>query len=160
MMSQRREKTVQDSYTEQVHILSPADLNGYQRLFGGKLMEWIDIVSGVVARRHSECNVTTAVVDTLQFKGPAYTNETIVLTGKLTYVGRTSMEVCVTTYVEELNGKKRLINQAYSVMVALDEHERPTEVSGLILTTDEEKQEWDAALKRVTVRKMRDAKNF
>ena len=31
------------------------------------------------------------------------------------------MEVCVRTYVEELNGHKRLINVAYLVMVALDE---------------------------------------
>ncbi|MEG1441048.1 MAG: acyl-CoA thioesterase, partial [Oscillospiraceae bacterium] len=50
-------KRVEDSHTEQVHILSPPDLNGYDRLFGGKLMEWMDIVAGVVARRHSECNV-------------------------------------------------------------------------------------------------------
>ena len=39
------------------------------------------------------------------------------------------MEVCVRTYVEELNGHKRLINVAYLVMVALDENERPVAVS-------------------------------
>ena len=35
------EKYVRDSYTEQVQILSQSSLNGYKRLFGGRLMEWI-----------------------------------------------------------------------------------------------------------------------
>ena len=75
------EKYVRDSYTEQVQILSQSSLNGYKRLFGGRLMEWIDVVAGVVARRHSNRNVTTAAVDNLRFEGPAYGNETIVLCG-------------------------------------------------------------------------------
>ena len=157
---QQKEKTVKDSYTEQVHILSPADLNGYHRLFGGQLMEWIDIVAGVVARRHSEKNVTTAVVDTLRFQGPAYANDTILLTGKVTYVGNTSMEVCVTTYVEFLNGVQHMINKAYFVMVALDENEHPTTVPRLKLLTEEEQREWDAAIRRKEVRQMRREENF
>lgn len=58
-------------------------------------MEWIDIVAGVVARRHSHCNQTTASVDSLQFKEAVYMNDTLILFGKLTYVGHTSMEVQV-----------------------------------------------------------------
>ena len=46
------EKRVKDSYAEQVHVLTQANINGYNRLFGGQLMEWIDIVAAVVARRH------------------------------------------------------------------------------------------------------------
>ena len=149
------EKYVRDSYTEQVQILSQSSLNGYKRLFGGRLMEWIDVVAGVVARRHSNRNVTTAAVDNLRFEGPAYGNETIVLCGYITYTGRTSMEVCVRTYVEELNGHKRLINVAYLVMVALDENERPVEVPRLVLTTEEERREWEAAQERTRIRKER-----
>ena len=62
------EKRVSDSYTEQIHILMPQHINGYKRLFGGVLMEWIDVLAAVVARRHANCNVTTASVDNLQFK--------------------------------------------------------------------------------------------
>lgn len=36
------EKRVSESRTEQVQILSQGSLNGYKRLFGGKLMEWIE----------------------------------------------------------------------------------------------------------------------
>ncbi len=145
------EKRVSDSITEQVHVLSQGNLNGYKRLFGGQLMSWIDVVAAVVARRHSEKNVTTAVVDMLQFNAPAYANDTVCIVGKMTYVGRTSMEVKVTAYVEELSGERKLINTAYVVMVALDENERPTEVPGLILETEEEMQEYEKA----KIRKMR-----
>ena len=143
-----KEKKVNESYAEQVQILTQANLNGYSRLFGGQLMEWIDIVAAVVARRHSECNVTTAVVDMLEFKRPAYANDTIIIKGKITYAGKTSMEIKVETFVEALSGEKTLINTAYLVMVALDENDRPTAVPGLIIESDEEKNEYSSALLR------------
>lgn len=154
------EKRVRDSYSEQVQILTQANINGYNRLFGGQLMEWIDIVAAVVARRHSGRNVTTAVVDTLTFQAPAYPNDTLNVCGYITYVGRTSMEVCVKTYVESLDGTKELINTAYLVMVALDENEKPTEVPRLMLETDEERKEWEAAERRVRLRKKRNRENY
>ena len=126
-------KRVSDSMTEQVQIIMNEQINGYGRLFGGRLVEWIDIVAGVVARRHSNCNITTAAIDNLHFKEAARVNQTVVLNGRITYVGKTSMEVRVDTFVEALSGKKTLVNRAYLVMVALDENERPTPVPPLLL---------------------------
>lgn len=154
------EKRVKDSFAEQVHILTQANINGYNRLFGGQLMEWIDIVAAVVARRHSGKNVTTAVVDTLSFKGPAHPNDTVIICGYITYVGKTSMEVCTKTYVEHLDGSRTIINTAYLVMVALDENERPTEVPRLVIETEDEKNEWIAAEKRAVLRKQRRVENY
>jgi acyl-CoA hydrolase len=148
-------KKVSDSRTEQIQILMPEHINGFNRLFGGKLMEWIDVVAAVVARRHSGCNVTTASVDNLQFKSAAYINSTIFLSGQVTYVGKTSMEVRVTTYVENLNGIRHMINRAYLVLVALDEHDNPVPVPSLVLETDEERLEWEAGEKRRELRKQR-----
>ena len=142
------EKRVKDSVSQQVHVLTMSNLNGYNRLFGGQLLSWIDEVAAVVARRHANCNVTTAAIDMLKFKKAAYANETVVLRGKITYTGNTSMEIEVKTYVEKLDGEKVLINEAYVIMVALDENEKPTKVPSLILETDEDKQNWVQALKR------------
>ena len=124
------EKTVQDSITEQVHILMPENLNGYGRLFGGRLMQWIDEVAGVTARRHSGCNVTTAAVSELQFHAAAHVNDVVVLEGRILRVGNTSMEVQVDTFVER-PGERVHINRAKLVMVALDENEHPTPVPKL-----------------------------
>lgn len=146
-------KHVCDSATEQVQIILPKDINGYDRLFGGRLMEWIDVLAAVVSRRHSNRNVTTVAVDNLTFKAAAYVNSTIVLSGRITYVGRTSMEVRVDTYVEALDGSRSLINTAYLVMIALDEDERPTPVPPLILDTDEERAGYEAGKARTAHRK-------
>ena len=149
------EKRVSDSKTEQIQIILPQHINGYRRLFGGTLMEWVDIVASVVARRHSEAEVTTVAIDNLHFKAPAYVNSTVILIGRMTYVGRTSMEVRVDTYVESLSGERYKVNKAYFVLVALDEHERPKPCPGLILETEEEKREWEAGQKRNDLRKQR-----
>ena len=140
-MTEKKMKRVADSYTTQVQVLTQGNLNGYNRLFGGKLMSWMD----VVARRHSERNVTTVRVEDLEFRAPAHANDTLVITGHITHAGRTSMEVCVHVYVEALSGERKLINRAHFIMVALDEHERPTEVPGLLLETDQQREEWQLA---------------
>ena len=138
-------KRISDSLTTHVEILMPADLNGYNRLFGGRLMQWIDVVAGVVARRHSGCEVTTASVDQLEFQAPAFVNDTIAMEGRITHVGRTSMEVRVDTFVESLGGERRQVNRAYLVMVALDpKTHKPTPVPSLLLETEEDFAEWEA----------------
>ena len=118
-------------------------------------MEWIDIVAGVVARRHSHCNQTTASVDNLQFKEAVRLNDTLILLGKITYVGHTSMEVQVDSYVEDLDGTRKLVNTAFFVMVALDEKDHPVQVPGLILETEEEKAAWESGKPRNERRKQR-----
>ena len=125
------EKLKKDSYTEQVQILTQSNMNGFGRLFGGQLMEWIDIVAAVTARRHSQRNVTTVLVDSLEFKHPARVNDTLVLTGNIEKVGNSSMDIAVNTYIEYLSGERKLINKARLVMVALDENDRPTPVPRL-----------------------------
>ncbi len=148
-------KRVSDSLTEQVQIIMPSHSNGSNRLFGGQLVEWIDVVASVVARRHSGCNITTAAIDNLQFKEGAYLNNTLVLIGRITYVGKTSMEIRVDSYVEDLSGIRKVINRAYLVMVAIDENEMPTEVPPLVLETESEKAEWEAGKKRRELRSNR-----
>lgn len=151
------EKRVSASRTEQVQILMNKDMNGSHRLFGGRLMEWIDVVAAVVARRHSELAVTTAAIDSLEFRAPAYTNNTLCLIGSITYVGKTSMEVRVDSFTEDLHGKRTLINRAYLVMVALDDDGHPAQVPALILETDEEHQEWCSGKHRCEMRRQRRA---
>lgn len=156
----KSEKRVSDSISEQIQILMPQDINGTGRLFGGKLVEWIDIVAGVVARRHSECNVITAAIDNLQFKEGAYINDTLVVIGRLTYVGRTSMEVRIDTYVEDLSGMRKPINRAYLVLVAIDEEGNPQTVPRLVIETESERAEWEGAIKRTELRRLRRTEGY
>ena len=136
-------------------IVMPQHCNGYTkpRLFGGQLMAWIDVIGAVAARRYTNSAVTTARIDNLNFIAPAYLNDTVVQEARVTWTGHTSMEVRVDSYVEQLDGTRSAINQAYLVFVALDENDRPKKVPRFVPETEEEQAEYEAAIQRKEIRK-------
>ena len=150
----RPPKPVSASRSQQVHIVTPSDVNASYTLFGGMLMQWIDIVAGVTARRHSECDVRTAAVDHLAFLAPAYINDIVSIDGRVTYVGTTSMEICVDTWVERMGQlhEKLHVNRAYLTMVAVDQDGKPTPVPGLIPETEAEKADFEGGRTRRALR--------
>ena len=155
-------KTVEDSRTEITKLLQYEHINGENRLFGGRLMAWIDEAAAVAAMRHAGGYVTTCAVDDLRFKKGAYLNDILVLIARLTYVGRTSMEVRVDTFLEDRStGMRTLINHAYLVEVHVDEAGNPIPIEyGLELRTPVEKMEWEGACRRIAVRKQRSQEGF
>ena len=153
-------KKVSESCIEQVYQIRPEHLNGAGRLFGGRLMEWIDEVAGLVGIRHSQCNVITASVDNLKFIRGVFQNNLVVLIGNVTYVGNTSMEIRVETYMENLDGSRYLVNRAYLTLVAIDENGVPTKVPGLLIESEDQQKEWEAGKKRKQLRIQRKVEGF
>ncbi len=145
--------TVQDSLTRQTRMLMYQDLNTRGKLYGGRLLEWIDMVAGIMGRRYCGTEVTTAAIDKLDFLTAAKLGDILEIIGKVTYVGNTSFEVKVETYVDRQNGERERINRAYLVMVALDEEERSIRPPRLVLQNDEERLEYEAAEQRYLARK-------
>ena len=123
-------------------------------------MEWIDELAGLVGIRHAQQDVITASVDNLKFIRGAYLKDLIVLIGRVTYVGTTSMEVRVDTYIESMDGIRKPINRAYLTLVAIDGDGKPTQVPGLVVETESEKAEWEAGIKRREMRKQRRIEGF
>lgn len=156
----RTMKTVSASMTEQQYLVRPTHINHYGRLFGGQLLKWIDELAGIVAIRHSGATVTTAAIDNLRFEAPAYEGDFIVLQGSVTYVGFSSMEIRVDTYIETIDGNRQLINRAYIDMVAINSEGKPVEVPGLVLETEAQRIENEAAAKRKELRKQRRQEGF
>lgn len=157
---ERKMKRMEDSLTEQSHLLMPRHLNAAGYLFGGQLLAWIDETAGIVAKRHAEMNVVTVAVDNMYFKAGARVDDTIVLIGRVTHVGRSSMEVRIDTYCENLEGMRTMINRAYFVMVGTDDQQHPVEVPGLLVEGVTQQIEWDAGQKRSELRKLRREEGF
>lgn len=157
MNQKESNKRVSDSVTESSKIIQYKDINGQNRLFGGRLMEWIDEVAALTAMRHCGGLVTTCAVDNLVFKHGAKLNQIVVLTGKVTYVGNTSLEVRVDTFVEELvTGKRKAINHAYLICVHVDNNGNPVPIKyGLAAQSEDEQIEWNGAVARAKSRKER-----
>ncbi len=156
-----KNKNVADSLTEWTRVLRYEDINGQNRLFGGRLLAWIDEIAGTVAMRHSGADVTTAAIDNLQFKQGAALNDMVVIIARLTHVGHSSMEVRVDSYVEDHEGFRHVINRAYLTLVCVDTDGRPKSVPyGLNVTSESEKAEWEGAEKRIELRKERRMEGF
>ncbi len=158
-MEQERAKGTEESLTEQVYEVRARYTNAAGRLFGGNLMSWINETASIVGRRHANTAVVTVAVDSLQFTKPVLPGQTAVLVGRVTYVGNTSMEIRVDTFVEDWNGSRQQVNRAYMVLVSMKDG-AACRVPRLILKTDEEKQEWEAGEKRDELRRQRRKEGF
>lgn len=134
-------KTASQSEIEMTQLVLPNDTNILGNLLGGQLMHWIDIAGALAASRHSNKVVATVALDSLDFRHPVRLGEMVILKARLTWVGRTSMEVSVEVYAENMKtGNTILTNKAFISFVALDDDGKPTEVPPLILETEEEKR--------------------
>lgn len=157
---EQKVKRIADSSIEHIYQVRPEHLNAAGRLFGGQLMEWIDEIAGLTGMRHSGGMITTASEDNLRFIRGAFQNDLVVLTARITYVGTTSMEVRVDTYVEDPQGVRRPINRAYLTLVAVDSEGVPRQVPSVLLETEGERAEWEAAKKRRELRIQRKIEGF
>ncbi|MBR6401696.1 MAG: acyl-CoA thioesterase [Firmicutes bacterium] len=162
METEREVRSVKDSVTECVRLVKNEDINGGARLFGGRLMQWMDEAAGICAMRHSGMLITTAAVDNLQFKKGAAVGDVVAVTAKVTYVGNTSMEVRVDVYVEEIEtGIRHVINRAYFTEVCIEADGRPVPVPYTIVPENTAEQaEWEGAQKRIEMRRQRRSQGF
>jgi acyl-CoA hydrolase len=147
-------KLVSASRSEMTEIVLPAQTNPLGKLLGGHVMHLVDMAAAMAAHRHSGSYVVTASVDHIDFRNPVNLGEIVILKSQVNRVFRTSLEVGVEVYSENvLTGEKKHTTTAYVTFVAIDEHTRkPKPVPPLILETEEEKQRFREAGERREVR--------
>lgn len=146
-------KSPKESMVEMTELVLPNDTNLLGNLLGGRLMHWVDIAGAMAAQSHCNRIVVTAAIDSVEFRHPVKVGEMVTLKARVTWVGRTSMEVTVDVFSEDfLTGIKKHTNKAYLTFVAIDNERKPVEVCGLLLETDAEKHEYEEAMKRRTER--------
>ncbi|HET6266823.1 MAG TPA: acyl-CoA thioesterase [Acidobacteriota bacterium] len=142
-------KTVRESQVETIEIVFPNDANPHGNIFGGRVMQFIDIVGSVSAMKHARRAVVTASMDQLDFKAPVKVGEVLILHASVNYVGRTSMEVGVKVMAENpLTGERRQTSTAYLTYVAVDEKGCPVEMEPIIPETADEKRRYKEAQAR------------
>jgi len=133
------EKRVSESAVATSQVMMPQDANPSGNVHGGVIMKLIDTAGGVVARRHTRCNIVTASIDRLDFHHPVYIGDLLTLKASINLVGRTSIEIGVRAEAEDLlTGQIHHTASAYLTFVALNTDGRPIEVPGLIFETEEE----------------------
>lgn len=121
-------------------IVMPTHTNGAAGvMFGGVMMQWIDVCAGVAAMRHATGGVLTASIDRLDFLHPVHVGDVVVLHAQVNFAGRTSMEVGCRVETEDMRtGSRRYTTKAYLTFVAVDAAGHPREIQPLALESDDD----------------------
>jgi acyl-CoA hydrolase len=122
-------RPVRDSVTEYSEFALPNDANPLGHILGGKVMHLVDIAGAMAAMRHARRPVVTASVDQMTFLHPVHIGQLVILRSSVNRVFRTSMEVGVKVFMEDLTtGAQKHTSSAYVTFVAVDEAGRPAEL--------------------------------
>jgi len=143
------EKEVSASKTIMTQAVFPNDVNNNGTLYGGRLLDWIDMLGGIVAKKHSRSSIVTASIDSLSFLNPIKQSDIVTLEAWVNFVGRTSMEIEVRVTSENPFTAETSKNcRAFLTYVAMDERGIPKEVPTLVLSNNEERERFEKAKER------------
>src|SRR6202011_4515968 len=95
-------KRAAESATEMVQVVLPNDANALGFILGGTVMHLIDIAGAIACHRHARRPLVTAAVDGLEFLHPIKVGDLIILKARVTSVFKTSLEVRVEVFSEEV----------------------------------------------------------
>lgn len=148
------EKSSQESLAEMTLMMLPSDANPMGNVFGGTILKHVDLVAGIAAKRHARnTNCVTASIDRMTFLKPVYIGNALILSSRINYVRKSSMEVEVTIESENLEtGARVRTGTAFVTIVALGKDNRPTEVPSLALETVEDKRRFREGEARMQMR--------
>lgn len=142
-------KSPKESVAITTKVVLPHETNVIGKLFGGALLAWMDEIAAVSAHRHSKRAVVTASVNNVSFNVPSDLGDILTLEAKVSRAFKSSMEVIINVSIEDrTTGESRMSNQAIYTFVAVDKNGTPVEVPEIIPETQEEKNNFAAALRR------------
>ena len=131
----------------------PQHTNNVGNVFGGVILSMVDRAAAVTAMRHSGQNCVTVSIDRVDFREPIYAGELVICQARVTFVGRTSMEIWVRVLAENLlTGNERHANTCFLTFVAIDDHHKPMPVRQLKLKTEDDRRRFKEGHRRREVR--------
>lgn len=131
---------------DQVVEVFPNDLNSHGTLFGGRLMQLVDTLAAIVAKRHSGRVCVTLGIDSVRFLNPARRGDILVCKASVNKAWHTSMEIGVKVVAEDFRTlEHKDILSAYFTFVAMDDESKPVEIVSVIPETPEQMQRYKAA---------------
>ena len=146
-------KSPNESKAEMTVRMFPSDANPNGNVFGGEILKQIDLIEGLVAQRHARMNTVTASIDRVNFLKPVFVGNAIILSARINYVHKSSMEIEIKVESEDLmSGNKTLTNTAFVTAVALGPDGKTREVAPLLLETDDDKKRFAEGEQRMNRR--------
>ncbi|HEY0707849.1 MAG TPA: acyl-CoA thioesterase [Polyangia bacterium] len=137
------------SRVETAQVVLPGLTNTHGTIFGGILMQWIDVAAAIAAARHAQGPVVTASMDRLHFLEPVRQGAIVIVQAQVNFVARTSLEVGVRVLVEDVGTRERMqATRAYLTFVAVDGAGHPRPVQPLVPEGEDDQRRFAAAARR------------
>ena len=138
-----------ESKTILTDLVLPSETNPLNNLFGGELLARMDRAASIAARRHSRRIVVTASVNHVAFNKMIPLGSVVTVEAKISRAFTTSMEVFIDVWVEDReSGISSKSNEAIYTFVAVNEQGQPVPVPQVVPESEQEKERYDAALRR------------
>lgn len=123
------EKRIKDSETHVFKAVFPGTTNHHNTMFGGSVLYIMDEIAFMTATRFSRKTIVTVSSDKIDFKYPIPAGTLVELIGRVSRVGRTSLDVQVDVFIESMyrDGRDKAISGTFT-LVAINENKRPVPV--------------------------------
>ncbi|EOY9125016.1 acyl-CoA thioesterase [Providencia stuartii] len=118
---------IEGSITSVSKVIFPTTTNHHDTLFGGTALAWMDEVSFITATRFCRKRLVTVSTEKINFTHPIPSGTIVELVGKVSRVGRTSLTVNVSIFLEDMyrEGREEVIHGQFN-FVAVDDNGKPT----------------------------------
>ena len=134
-------QSARDSQISLNQLMLPEHANALGNVHGGVIMKMVDEAGAIVAMRHAHKPCVTIAIDSMTFKQPVHVGQLMVCQARVTYVGRSSIEVQVLVHAENVMTREVThTNSAYVVYVSLGPDGKSASAPPLLLETDEDRR--------------------
>jgi acyl-CoA hydrolase len=125
--------TIADTTAEMIQFVFPEHAGAPGQIHGGRMMQWITQAGTMAAARVARGTVLLGAMDDIDFLHPVKVGEVAILRAQVEYVGRSSLEVGVRVWGENVaTGQRTVTLNSHLVYVTVDDDARPRPVGRAI----------------------------
>ncbi len=147
MPKQERESTLR-------FFAEPGDINFYGKVFGGAVMQWIDLAGYACAAAWCGTAAVTIYVGGIRFYKPILVGHLVEVTAKLIHTGRSTMHIAVDVCSKDPKiGEYSKTTHCVIVFAAVDDKGATIPVPAWVPITEEDLQLQSYALKLMSLSK-------
>jgi acyl-CoA hydrolase len=118
--------SIAETTVEKIQWVFPEYAGAPGQIHGGRMMEWITEAGTMAAGRVARATVVLGAMDDIDFLHPVRVGEIAILRAQVEYVGRTSLEVGVRVWAENVTtGHRAVTLNSHLVFVAVGDDGRP-----------------------------------
>jgi len=129
--------SIADTATEMVQWVFPEHAGAPGQIHGGRMMQWIAQAGTMAAARVARSTVVLGALDDIDFLHPVRVGQIAILRAQVEYVGRSSLEVGVRVWGENIvTGERTVTLNSHLVFVSVGDDQRPRPVMNKIEARD------------------------